>query len=210
LSRFGGQEFIPFLGTGSAYVFDGLIAVLGCLAEPDKDTTCFGVNVGHGIHLPPLLVSILLVDANGIDPEDSLQEAISKMQKGRMQVCRHLHVAFVDGDGSAGALVAPDVREGFVQIGAFGGIAQLVVEELTFNGGVLPLVRHKTKQANLAGLQQRGISIPTLRVFFISANSGGPPGVWKEDRVEYGKRIVPEGNPFPHRHSQVRVPPGSG
>lgn len=172
MSRFVG--FITFLGSGSAYVFDGLIAVLCCLAEPDKDATCFGVNVGHGIHLAPLLVGILLVDADGIDPEDSLEEAISKMQQGRVQVRCHLHVAFVDGDGSAGALVAPDVREGFVQIGPLAGIAQLVVDELTFNAGVLPLVRHKTKQANLAGLQQRGISIPTLGVFTSAPIPGGP------------------------------------
>lgn len=71
---------MAFLGTGSAYVFDGFIAAFCCLAEPDNDTTRFGVDIGHEINLLPLLVWVILIDTDCIYPEDSLENWISNMQ----------------------------------------------------------------------------------------------------------------------------------
>lgn len=51
----------------------------GCrCSEPDKYSIRFGVDLGHGLDLVPLLGYIFLVDTNGIYPDNPFNEAISE------------------------------------------------------------------------------------------------------------------------------------
>lgn len=56
------------LSAGDAYGFDGFVAAICRLAEPDDDTTRLGVDFSHALHLLPLFARVPLVDAESIHP----------------------------------------------------------------------------------------------------------------------------------------------
>lgn len=88
-----------FLARTHPDILKRLVAGRGRLTEPNNRTTCYGIDLGHGLDLLTLFVRVCLVDTDSIYPYDPIHEAISKIQQRYMQVRPNTVFTVVDQHG---------------------------------------------------------------------------------------------------------------
>ena len=59
--------------------FECSVGVIRCFSKPDNDTIGAGIYLGYELNLLFFLFVVFLVDADGIYPQDAVEEAISEM-----------------------------------------------------------------------------------------------------------------------------------
>ena len=72
------------------------------------------VDVWHDTDLPVLLLDVILVDADGVDPEGALDHGSAEKVKGVEEIARHLELLRVEDYFHPVGFVSPHVREGLV------------------------------------------------------------------------------------------------
>lgn len=92
------------------YRLERLVAVLSRFPKPNDHTTCFSINFCHALNLLCLLVIVVLIDANGIYPQDPVHKAILKVCQCCVKVSSNGDLAAVYFNNLLAVLRPPYVR----------------------------------------------------------------------------------------------------
>lgn len=86
-----------------------VVAVVGLRAQPYRQSAGKSIDQVHHGDLRVLLLEVVLVDANRIDPKRHCPRVMSPLSEERFEVFCHLDLVAVDGDVFLSRGVAPCV-----------------------------------------------------------------------------------------------------
>ena len=72
-------------------------------------TASHGVNLGHNLHLLRPLLEVVLIDADGVDPNDAGNEEVPELEQRSVQIRPHFNGAPVDEHGVEDVRYAPNI-----------------------------------------------------------------------------------------------------
>lgn len=118
------------------------------LSSPDRHLLRTSINTPHLSNLVILFKVILLIDANGINPHNSLSLFESQIPQNRCQVRGHQKRCSIAPDPSCDIRITPNVRQCFI----WWMIVQRRVEEVAVDIVFEPGVWQKLEETELASL----------------------------------------------------------